>query len=285
MKLTPLDIRRSEFSRSMRGYNREEVESFLTIVADEVEGLIGEHRELTRRVEELQKQIDEYRDLERTLTETLIAAQKSADDLRESSLRDVELTRREAQVRADQLYDTTRIEAERLMLDTQRKAYDVLDTARQQARETLEAARAQADEMYQVGQREFESITREIQMLNERRNTFHASLYGFLNSQLDALENLGAEPISLEKLQPQTEQPPVTTAGSDALADLDRELAAFADELIEAADEIAHESAHHEREATDAESDAAPSDESSLEFDMDDDAEVLVESPKRANES
>ena len=284
MKLTPLDIRRNEFSRSMRGYNREEVESFLTMVADDVEGLIGEHRDLSRRLEELQKEIDEYREIERTLTETLVAAQKSADDLRESSLRDAELTRREAQVRAEQLYDNARLEAERLMLDARRKAYGVLENARQRAQTALEAARKQADEMYQTARKDFVRVEREIQTLTERRDSYLTTMRGYLQGQLDTLENLGAERVPHVEPPAQTEMPEPTPIGTDALADLDRELAAFADELAETSDAIEHVEAHDVSENADNETSTASDDDPRIPQ-SDEEAEVLVDNRKKRKSS
>ncbi|NVM02542.1 MAG: DivIVA domain-containing protein, partial [Candidatus Helarchaeota archaeon] len=40
MKLTPLDIKRQEFKKVMRGYDVIEVDAFLEMVADEYESLL-----------------------------------------------------------------------------------------------------------------------------------------------------------------------------------------------------------------------------------------------------
>jgi DivIVA domain-containing protein len=45
LRLTPLDIKKQEFKRSMRGYDPEEVNAFLEMVAEEFEAL---HREKNR---------------------------------------------------------------------------------------------------------------------------------------------------------------------------------------------------------------------------------------------
>jgi len=82
MKLTPLDIRHKEFKRGMRGYVDGEVDEFLDEVADEFERLFKENIELSERGEALQEKIDHYRSLEETLQNTLVAAQRSAEELR-----------------------------------------------------------------------------------------------------------------------------------------------------------------------------------------------------------
>jgi len=228
MKLTPLDIRRNEFSRAMRGYNREEVENFLTVVADEVEGLVGEHRELARRVNELQKEIDDYRSLERTLMETLVTAQRTSDEMRESSQREAEVTKREAQVRAEQLVENARIEAERLLMEARHKAHEALEEARQKAHDALEAARRQAEEMYQTARQEALAAQRQTQSLIERREALLAGMRAYLTGQLDALEALSDEEVPQIAPLPDHDAPVVTDEEAEALAALDRELAEFA---------------------------------------------------------
>jgi len=55
MKITPLDITQKAFARAMRGFDRQEVEAFLALVASEFEGLVKEVQGLrddTRRKEE-----------------------------------------------------------------------------------------------------------------------------------------------------------------------------------------------------------------------------------------
>jgi len=239
MKLTPLDIRRNEFSRAMRGFNREEVESFLTMVADEVEGLIGEHRELARRVGELQKEIDEYRNLERTLMDTLVSAQKAADEMRESSQRESEVILREAHVRAEQAVDAARIEAERLLMEARHNAHTVLEDARHTAHQALEAARRQAEQITDVARQEAVAIRNEVKALIERRAAFMAGLRAFLNGQIDALAVLeGEKPPPTEPL-PGRDAPVVTDEEAEALAALDRELAQFAADTAPPTDDLA----------------------------------------------
>lgn len=79
MKITPLDLRNQEFGRTLRGYDPEEVRVFLELVADEFEILIKENAGLTERVKDLDEKIRDYRNMERTLHATMIAAQQSAE--------------------------------------------------------------------------------------------------------------------------------------------------------------------------------------------------------------
>jgi len=103
MKLTPLDIRHKEFKRGMRGYVDGEVDEFLDEIADEFERLFKENIELSERGEALQEKLDQYRNLEETLQNTLVAAQRSAEELKANAQKEAQLMLSEAQLKAREM--------------------------------------------------------------------------------------------------------------------------------------------------------------------------------------
>ncbi len=103
MKLTPLDIRHKEFKRGMRGYVDGEVDEFLDEIADEFERLFKENIELSERGEALQEKLDQYRNLEETLQNTLVAAQRSAEELRANAQKEAQLMLSEAELKAREM--------------------------------------------------------------------------------------------------------------------------------------------------------------------------------------
>jgi cell division initiation protein len=103
MKLTPLDIRHKEFKRAMRGYSDVEVDEFLDEVADEFERVFKESIDLRERLDGLEEQVSNYRRMEETLQKTLISAQASADELKQSSTKEAQLIVHEAELQARQL--------------------------------------------------------------------------------------------------------------------------------------------------------------------------------------
>lgn len=107
MKLTPLDIHHKEFRNSLRGYSPEEVDDFLDEVADEFERLFKENIDLSEKLDVALTRVRAYADMERTLQNTMVAAQTSADDIR---------SRAEA-------------EATRLVADAESKAQSIVSAA------------------------------------------------------------------------------------------------------------------------------------------------------------
>jgi len=229
MKLTPLDIKRAEFTRVWRGYSPEEVDSFLAMVSDEVEQLVAEHREQDRRVGDLEREIGDFRAKERTLMDTLVTAQRASEEMREASRREADMVKRDGQLRSEQMMDAARIEAERLLLETRCRAHETLEDARDKARAALDLARGDAEETYRKVRSEVASLQRHLQALMELRSSFEASFRAYLQGQLQALEAWAA-PMSLPEPMPPEDMLIVTPEEAEALAALDRELARFAAE-------------------------------------------------------
>jgi len=91
LKITPLDLQNQEFGRTLRGYDPEEVKVFLELVSDEFELLIKENSSLTERLRDLDEKIKDYRNMEKTLNATLIAAQKNSENYFENAKKEADL--------------------------------------------------------------------------------------------------------------------------------------------------------------------------------------------------
>lgn len=83
--LTPLDIQKQEFDVKFRGYNADEVDSFLDIVGGDYEKLYKENAELKQQIKALTKDVEQYKAMESTLKESIILAQSAADDVKQNA--------------------------------------------------------------------------------------------------------------------------------------------------------------------------------------------------------
>ncbi|MDQ7051561.1 MAG: DivIVA domain-containing protein [candidate division KSB1 bacterium] len=117
MKLTPLDIKKQEFKKSLRGYDPVEVDAFLEMVADEFEALIKEKNQLADEVLKLRTQLQDYQQVEKTLKETLVNAQENITASRQTSQREADMILREAELRAEKIIENARMKLERLKND------------------------------------------------------------------------------------------------------------------------------------------------------------------------
>ncbi|MFA5843447.1 MAG: DivIVA domain-containing protein [Coriobacteriia bacterium] len=103
MKLTPLDIHHKEFRHSIRGYHEEEVDQFLDQVADEFERLFKENIELAERIEAASAVVKSYEDMKETLNNTLLQAQRSAEEIIAKAQKEADLVLRDAEVKAKEV--------------------------------------------------------------------------------------------------------------------------------------------------------------------------------------
>ena len=103
MKMTPLDVRQKQFATKFRGLDPKAVTDFLELLAGEFEDLV---RESIAQKDEIKKRglrIEEYRDREKTLQETMVTAQKASDDIREAAKRQGEIVIAEAELQAERV--------------------------------------------------------------------------------------------------------------------------------------------------------------------------------------
>ncbi|MEQ1626319.1 MAG: DivIVA domain-containing protein [Nitrospira sp.] len=110
MKITPLDIQQMVFRTKLRGYDREEVNRFLEELAQTVETLNRDNALLRERLAMTEQQVSELKRTETTLSNTLVAAQSLADDVKRSANRDAELIVKEAELKAGEVIRQARVE-------------------------------------------------------------------------------------------------------------------------------------------------------------------------------
>lgn len=89
--LSPLDVQRKEFARALRGYKEQEVDLFLNEVMETLEKYVNENLVLKERLERSEKDLNRYSIMEKTLSETLVIAKKTADDVMNGAQQKAEL--------------------------------------------------------------------------------------------------------------------------------------------------------------------------------------------------
>jgi cell division initiation protein len=120
MSYTPVELRHVRVGRSLFGYNRAMVEQLIEEVAHSFEATWRERGELAEKVEALEKQIEEHRQREHLLTQTLIAAEQAASDVKDRARREAEAIIQEAHTEARAVARQAQSERERLVTESRR---------------------------------------------------------------------------------------------------------------------------------------------------------------------
>jgi len=110
MRLSPLIIKKQEFTKSLRGFDPEEVQAFLDKMANDVDLLLQENESLNEEVESLNQRVTEFQSIEKNLQDTLLKAQESSTKAIESSKKQTNLIIKEAEIKASQILESAKQE-------------------------------------------------------------------------------------------------------------------------------------------------------------------------------
>ena len=101
--ITPLDVRkkRGDFGKGLRGYDPQEVDTFLELVAERMEVLVKENLAFRGMIEGLEEKVVSHQGREQAIQDALVTAQELRQDVKKQASREAKLLEREAQGRVD----------------------------------------------------------------------------------------------------------------------------------------------------------------------------------------
>lgn len=101
MKLTALEIKQQNFEKSLRGYDKAEVEAFLNLMSNEWEHMVAKNRELQKKIDDLEEKLKHYERVEEALHETLQTAKESAEQKLTGARREAKTKIEKAEMEAE----------------------------------------------------------------------------------------------------------------------------------------------------------------------------------------
>ena len=137
--LTPLDVRnkRGDFKKLMRGYDPQEVDVFLELVAERLEMLTRENIALRERAQTLQQQVTSQLDREHAVQEALVTAQELRADIRGQAQRAAENVLKEAETEGRRLIAEAEAEARTKLRGSERRLEQISDALEEIERRRL----------------------------------------------------------------------------------------------------------------------------------------------------
>ncbi len=134
LKVTPLDLRQLKLSTAMRGFDKAEVTSLMREAAEGYEQALRENERLRQEIGRLEGALTQFRDLESGLKNTLMSAQKVADDMRDNAAQEAARIIREAEGRAE-----LQVQRAESRLDDVQREIDGLKLKRREAETGIES--------------------------------------------------------------------------------------------------------------------------------------------------
>ncbi len=109
MRITPMDIRQQQFTVKMfRGFDTQEVDTFLEDLAADYEALLKENSLLKEQLQALEERTRGLEEREKVLQETLVTTQRLVEEMKDQARREASVIIREAEVQADRIIEASR---------------------------------------------------------------------------------------------------------------------------------------------------------------------------------
>jgi cell division initiation protein len=120
MSLTPVEIRHVRLGRRPLGYDRDAADQLLEEIASSFEDVWRERADLRDEMERLESELTRQREIEEALRNTLVSAERMADELRARAHQEADLIVAEARLKAREITGSAESERERVQGEIRR---------------------------------------------------------------------------------------------------------------------------------------------------------------------
>jgi cell division initiation protein len=185
VSLQAVDVLQQTFATKFRGYDTLDVDSFLEIVAREMERLSGQNMKLLDELRAARQELLLLRKKENNVNAALITVQKLAGEVQQK-----------AQAESEQLLKETREKAREIVTNAQEHIQTQKEEiprmrkrAEEESRGLVNDARQEADRMRENMQNEREKLRDDLTILKQEKIRFEASFRALLETHLNLMES------------------------------------------------------------------------------------------------
>ncbi len=114
MIFTPDGIKKQEFNKSFRGFDKEEVHAFLEKLSSEFETLFNENEAIKKEIEETKQKLEKFLQVESQVQKTITDSEQKSNQLLDEAQNKAGEIIRLAEEKSTELLQKSREEAERL---------------------------------------------------------------------------------------------------------------------------------------------------------------------------
>ena len=114
-KLTGIDVQLKDFNKSIRGYDTNEVRSFLEEISRQLEAIDYENKTLKEKLREKEMMVMDYKERENMLKDTIMTAQKVTDGIKTDATREALQIITQAKLKADGILRESRHNIKRVI--------------------------------------------------------------------------------------------------------------------------------------------------------------------------
>ncbi len=103
MKLSPMDVKQQQFKLKFRGFDIEEVDSYLELIANELEELSKENETMKNKLKKMENEIEEYKRAEGDLRKAIASAQDFKKDAIEKANQEAQIIIKQSEIKAAEM--------------------------------------------------------------------------------------------------------------------------------------------------------------------------------------
>jgi len=166
MKITPLEIRQKTFEKTLRGYDKDEVNAFLLTLSQQWERTQDEVKEMKVKYEIAEREVVKLREVENTLYRTLKTAEDTGANVVDQANKNAALLLRESQMKSDAM-----------MSEAKTKARNIIEEAEQTTKQLVE-------EM----EEKLKSLANQYKTMELHRDNLLSDLKRFAGETMDRVE-------------------------------------------------------------------------------------------------
>src|ERR1700674_4110274 len=100
-KITIVDIQHKTFKKKLQGYDPADVDQFLDEVIETLEDEGSQRAALEAEISDLKERVSHFKAMEESLQNTLMLAQRTADEVKASAHKEADLIREQARMNAE----------------------------------------------------------------------------------------------------------------------------------------------------------------------------------------
>ena len=171
MKITPLEIRQKTFERTLRGYDKDEVNAFLMSLSQEWERTQDEAKEWRIKLEATEKEVAKLREVESSLFKTLKTAETTGANVIDQANKSAELILRESQLKAEAL----------------------LNEAKTKARNTIEESEALTRQMLEEMEERLKLLSEQYKSMEQHRDNLLADMKRLAAETIDRVDRVRSQ--------------------------------------------------------------------------------------------
>ncbi len=202
--LTPMDIHNKDFKRAIRGYSTNEVDEFLDRIVSDYEKLFRENDKLKEQAGFNEKEISQYRKLEKNLQDTLMMAQNTADEILAAAKKNAEDLTATAQRNADELKTTSQRNADELMSTTTKTVEEMKTSTERECNSIRERAKLDAQRMIDDATGKLRAINAEYEKILRDKNAFLMRIRSALEQELAVTNQMLSSVPHIDSVKPHT---------------------------------------------------------------------------------